>query len=97
MIIGTDPIRRMFIRYVNVEGQNCDACQHCLALDCPLNRTPHEHILHMLDMNADESLNTETSKLWGTDSTIDCLVKFAEKMTRALPKALRQEKNDRAV
>lgn len=98
MILGTDAIRRMFVRDINVEeGQYCEASQHCLALDCPLNRTPREHILHMLDMNEDESLDTETSKLWGTDSTIDCLVKFAEKMTRALPKELRQENNGRAV
>jgi hypothetical protein len=90
MIVGTDPIRRMFIRYVNVEGKNCDAAQHCLDMSCPLNKTSREHLTHMLDMPEDEQMDTETSKLWGTESTVEGLVKFAEKMNEALPEELRK-------
>lgn len=90
MYLGTDFIRRQFIRHVNVGGNNCDASQHCLDLGCPFNRTPHEHLLHMLDMNVDETLDTKTSELWGTESAIEGLVKFAEKMNQALPEELQQ-------
>ncbi len=91
MYLGTDIIRRQFIRHVNVEGTHCNASQHCLDLDCPLNRTPREHLLHMLDMNEDETLDAKTSELWGTESTIEGLVKFAGKMNQSLPKELQQE------
>ena len=91
MYLGTDIIRRQFIRHVNVEGTYCNAGQHCLDLDCPLNRTPREHLLHMLDMYEDEPLDAKTSELWGTESTIEGLVKFAEKMNQSLPKELQQE------
>ena len=91
MTIGNDTLRRMLIRYVNIQGQNCEASQHYLALECPLNRTPREHLLHMLGMSADEPLDDETSALWGTESTIDGLVKFVEKMNKALPKELQRD------
>ncbi len=91
MYLGTDIIRRQFINNVNVEGKHCHASRHCLDLGCPLNRTPREHLLHMLDMNEDELLDAKTSELWGTESTIEGLVKFAEKMNQSLPKELQQE------
>ncbi len=91
MTLGMDTIRHKLIRHVNVEGQNCDSNHHCLALDCPLNQTPREDIPHMLDMWRDEPVDAETSKLWGTESTAECLVKFAQRMTQSLPKELNQE------
>jgi len=91
MYLGTDIIRRQFINHVNVEGKHCNASRHCLDLGCPLNRTPREHLLHMLDMNEDETLDAKTSELWGTESTIEGLVKFAKKMNQSLPKELQQE------
>jgi len=45
----------------------------------------------MLDMYEDETLDAKTSELWGTESTIEGLVKFAEKMNQSLPKELQQE------
>ena len=80
MFLGKDAIRRSFIRQVDVEGQNCSAGQHCLALDCTLNKTPKEHLMHMLDMHEDEALDEETAKLWGTESTVDSLLKFVKQV-----------------
>jgi hypothetical protein len=80
MYLGQDVIRRSFITQITVEGENCSAGQHCLALDCTLNKTPKEHLMHMLDMHEDESLDEETAKLWGTESTVDSLVKFVKQV-----------------
>jgi hypothetical protein len=80
MFIGKDVIRRSFIRQVDIEGQNCSAGQHCLALECELNKTPKEHLMHMLDMHEDEALDEETAKIWGTESTIDSLMKFVKQV-----------------
>lgn len=90
MFLGDDVQRRSFIHQVNIEGQNCSGGQHCLALDCPLNKTPKEHLIHMLDMHEDEVLDEETAKLWGTDSTAEGLVKFAEKMNPSIPEELQK-------
>ncbi len=80
MFLGEDVIRRSFIRELNIEGQNCSAGQHCLALDCTLNKTQKEHLMHMLDMYEDEALDEETAKIWGTDSTVDSLLKFVKQV-----------------
>jgi len=80
MFLGQDFIRRSFIRELHVEGQHCSAGEHCLALDCKLNKTPKEHLMHMLDMYEDEALDEETAKLWGTESTIDSLLKFVKQV-----------------
>ena len=80
MFIGKDPIRRSFIREVDIEGENCNASEHCLALDCELNKTPKEHLMHMLDMHEDEDLDEETAKIWGTESTIDSLLLFVKQV-----------------
>lgn len=90
MYIGNDPMRRTFIRNVHVEGESCHAAEHCLALDCPLNRSEQEHLLHMLDMNEDEPLDPEAAEQWGTSSTLDCFLKFARKMNELLPEELRK-------
>jgi hypothetical protein len=90
MYIGQDPIRRMFIHHVNVEEGFCQTGDHCLALDCPLNRSESEHLLHMLDMNEDESLDSEVSDQWGSQSTLDCFLKFARQVAEALPENLKK-------
>jgi hypothetical protein len=90
MFLGDDVLRRSFIRQVTVEGQSCSGGQHCLAMDCPLNQTPKEHLVHMLDMHEDEALDEETAKLWGTDSMAEGLVKFAEKMNESIPEELKK-------
>jgi len=90
MYIGNDPVRRMFIRHVYVEDESCQTAEHCLALDCPLNRADQEHLLHMLDMNEDEPLDPEAAQQWGTTSTLDCFLKFAKKITELLPDELKK-------
>jgi len=80
MFLGQDYIRRNFIRQMEIEGQNCSAGKHCLALDCTLNKTPKDHLLHMLDMHEDEALDEETAKIWGSESTVDSLLKFVKQV-----------------
>ena len=90
MYIGNDPVRRMMVQHIDIEDGFCQTGDHCLALDCPLNRADPEHLLHMLDMNEDEPLDSEVAAQWGTESTLDCLVKFAQKMNDLLPEDLRK-------
>ncbi len=90
MYLGQDPIRRMFIHHVYVEDGFCRTGDHCLALDCPLNRSEPEHLLHMLDMNEDEVLDPEIAKQWGSESTLDSFLKFARKMEDILPEEFRK-------
>jgi len=90
MYIGNDPVRRQFIAYVFVNDESCHTAEHCLALDCPLNRSEHEHLLHMLDMNEDEPLDPEAAKQWGTESTLECFLKFAQKVHELLPEELKK-------
>jgi hypothetical protein len=84
MTIGNDPLRRMFVREVTVEGDFCSTAQHCLALDCPLNKTEQEHLSHMLDMRQDEPVDAETAKLWGRDTAVGCLVEMARRFSKSL-------------
>jgi hypothetical protein len=90
LYIGNDPVRRTFIQHVQVEDEWCQAAEHCLALDCRLNRSEQEHLLHMLDMNEDEPLDEEAAREWGTTSTLECFLKFAKKMTEVLPEEHKQ-------
>jgi hypothetical protein len=90
MYLGQDPVRRMFTKHVYVEDDSCHAAEHCLAMDCPLNRSAQEHLLHMLDMNEDEPLDPEAAEQWGTTSTLECFLRFAKKMNELLPEELRK-------
>jgi hypothetical protein len=91
MYIGKDPVRRAFTHNVIVEEGFCHTGDHCLALDCPLNRSEQEHLLHMLDMNEDEILDTETAEKWGSQSTLDCFLLFVQKMNELLPEEFRKQ------
>ena len=88
MFLGDDPVRRMLVRHVDVNGKSCSSAEHCLALECPLNKTEREHLAHMLDMPEDEDTDAQTQEIWGTDSTVDAMVKFAQRMSEALPPEL---------
>lgn len=89
MYIGHDPVRRAFVHHVLVEDGFCQTGDHCLALDCPLNRSEPEHLLHMLDMNEDEVLDAEAAEQWGSRSTLDSFIQFARKMNALLPEELK--------
>ena len=90
MYIGKDSVRRAFIHNIYVEDGNCQTAEHCLALDCPLNRSEQEHLLHMLDMNEDEPLDSEAAQQWGTESTLECFLKLAHKISELLPDELKK-------
>ena len=94
MTLGTDPIRRKLISQVNVDGENCSAGQHCLDLECQLNKTPYEHLAHMLDMPEDEPVDTEIGELWGKESTVECFLELIRRMNRELAQNAEVEKND---
>jgi hypothetical protein len=89
MYIGHDPVRRAFVRHVYIEDDFCQIGDHCLALQCPLNRSEPEHLLHMLDMNEDEPLDAEAAEQWGTTSTLQCFLKFAQRITELLPEEMK--------
>jgi hypothetical protein len=84
MTLGQDPLRRMFVTSVDVEGQHCSQGDHCLALDCPLNHSENEHLAHMLDMHVDEPVDEETARLWGQPTTVGCLVEMARRFSQEL-------------
>ena len=90
MYIGSDPLRRMLVQQVYVEEGHCQTGDHCLAIDCPLNRSEQEHLLHMLDMNEDEPLDPEAAEQWGTTSTLQCFLRFARKAGALLPDELKK-------
>jgi len=90
LYLGSDPLRRMLVQHTYVEDGFCQTGDHCLALECHLNRAEREHLLHMLDMNEDEIMDPEAAEQWGTASTLDCFLKFAQKMSDALPEELKK-------
>jgi hypothetical protein len=90
MYIGQDPVRRAFIHNVYVDEDSCQTAAHCLALDCPLNRSEQEHLLHMLDMNEDEPLDSETAQQWGTESTLESFLKLARQVSETLPEEMKK-------
>lgn len=93
LTIGGDDLWRLRKSSVNVTNAGCQASEHCLALSCSLNRTPPDHLAHMLEMLSDEPLDDETAGLCGTNSTVDYLVKFAEELSKGLPEELRKRQN----
>jgi hypothetical protein len=93
MIIGEDPMRHTLMRFESVDGNQCQTAEHCLAKDCLLNKTEYEHTLHMLDMYYEEKLDPETADRWTTDSVVEGLIKFAEKMNESVPAELRRGMN----
>lgn len=93
MYIGSDPVRRMLIQHVYVEDGFCQTGDHCLAVDCPLNRSEPEHLLHMLDMNEDEPMDSEAAEQWGTGSMLEGFLKFAQKAVEFLPEELKKPRD----
>lgn len=93
MYLGHDPVRRTFVRHVYVEDAACQTAEHCLALDCPLNRSEPEHLLHMLDMTEDEPIDAESAEQWGTASTLQCFLRFAHKISEMLPEDLKKPRS----
>jgi hypothetical protein len=91
MYIGNDPVRRAFIHHIFVDDESCQTAGHCLALDCPFNKSEEEHLLHMLDMNEDEPLDPEAAQQWGTTSTLASFLKFASKISESLPEELKKQ------
>lgn len=85
MIIGKDFLRRTMIKSVDIDDCHCTSGDHCLDRTCKFNTTQSEHMAHMLDMWTDEKLDEESAKIWGTNSTVEALVRFAEKMNESIP------------
>jgi len=92
LYIGKDPLRRALVRHVQVENNWCEAGDHCMALECALNRAEPQKLLHLLDMNEDETLDAESAQQWGTTSMLESFLKFARKVTESLPEEFRKQK-----
>ena len=67
-----------------VVKHSCSSANHCLALECELNHTEHEHLVHMFDMYNDEPADDTAIKQWGKDTVVDCLVEIARQITLSL-------------
>lgn len=90
LAIGDDSTRFLNRDTVEVNGFKCEGGVHCLAFSCVLNKTEKGHVAHMLDMWVDEELDDETAKQYGTKSSVEYLIKFAEQMNLVLPEELRK-------
>ena len=90
VMIGTDNTRYLRNRFVDITDSKCGSGGHCLALGCSFNHTEPAHQAHVLEMHKDEPLDAETAKACGTESTVEALVHFADKMHELLPKELRR-------
>ena len=90
MTIGNDLIRRGFVKFEEVKAGHCQNGAHCLALHCPLNHSESEHLAHMLDMRTDEPADDEISGIWGTDSTVQAMVRLAKRVGDELPAELKK-------
>ena len=90
LYLGDDPVRKMIAQHVYAEEGYCQVGDHCLAIDCPLNRAEKEHLLHMLDMNEDEPMDEEAAEQWGTQSTLQGFILFARQITESLPDDLKK-------
>ena len=91
MIIGEDTLRKQMIIFTDTTLKTCSSAEHCLVLSCPLNQSKPEHLAHMLDMWTDEPLDEELVGIWNTSSSVDALVKFADKMNEAVPEEFRKK------
>ena len=87
MNIGGDLLRQRLIRRVIVTKNKCNSAEHCLALECPLNHTEHEHLAHMLDLYIDEPADEASVKLLGKATVVDCLVEMARRISDSLSQA----------
>ncbi len=90
MVIGADTQRYLRSRSVDVTGSECEARRHCLARSCSFNQTEPLHLAHMLEMWSDETLDDETARMVGTKSSVEALVKFADRMSEIIPEELRK-------
>jgi len=41
-------------------------------------------------MNEDEPIDAEAARQWGTESTLQCFLRFAQKMNELLPEDLKK-------
>jgi hypothetical protein len=81
MAFYDDYLRQALVKHTIIEDGICHGREHCLAIDCPLNETEEEHLLHMLDMKEDIPADSELAKQWETDSMLECYIKFAHKLS----------------
>jgi hypothetical protein len=95
MIIGNDVLRESMIRKVVLsdDEKTCLVGNHCLAMDCPLNNTEQEHVIHMLDMNEDSPVDEDTARIWGADTVSGCYVALAKRLSEEIAFEKNQEQS----
>lgn len=84
LTIDHDIMRQSCILCNMIDGGKCSSATHCLALECPLNHTEHEHLMHMLDMWTDEPADEESVKQLGRKTVVGCLVEMARRISDSL-------------
>jgi hypothetical protein len=85
LTIEEDKSIRELLTSVEVTDKRCEAGESCLVLSCRYNKTGPDQIAQMLKVSPCESLDTAAVEIWQTESTVDALVKFVDKMNEALP------------
>lgn len=84
LFIEQDPLRNMYIKSVDIDGQSCNSSFHCISLDCPLNHTEKDHLMHMHGMYKDELVDEATAKLWGKNTSLEIMVEMAKRISDAM-------------
>ena len=86
MVVGEDVLREAMIKtvFLSDDEQTCLVGNHCLAMDCPLNTTEPEHVIHMLDMNEDYPVDEETAQIWGAKTVSGCYIAMAKRLSEEL-------------
>ncbi len=84
LTIDHDIMRQSCIRYNMIDDGKCGSATHCLALECPLNHSEHEQLMHMLDMWTDEPADEESVKQLGEKTVVGCLVEMARRISDSL-------------
>lgn len=84
LFIEEDPLRSLYIKSVDIDGQSCTSSFYCISLDCPLNHTEKEHLMHMHGMYKDEPVDEATAKIWGKNTSLEIMVEMAKRISGAM-------------
>ncbi len=74
-------MRKTMIVSATVVDSNCSSGDHCLAFDCPLNKTDQHHVLHMLDMTEDKELDEAAATRWDCKTMSEFYIKLAKEIS----------------
>jgi hypothetical protein len=92
LLIEDDPMRNLYVQEVEIDYQSCSSGLHCISVDCQLNHSPKDHLMHMLGMYKDESVDEETAQIWGKNTSLEILIEMARRISESM--ALERKNKD---